>query len=551
MRAVSGSGRGARVTQAVRAGQGPWGQGVALMRLVAMAFVMLLLAGCAGLPPRVPPPVSHAHTGTDGTPLARIARNSLPPGVAADQSGFRLLPSGEQSFDGRLALAEHAVRSIDAQYYHVHADPAGAMFLRSLRDAAARGVRVRLLVDDFHAAEVYPLLQGLAAHPGVEVRVFNPLLARSGSPLGRMLLSLRDFARVNHRMHNKLFLADNQVALYGGRNIADEYFYRNSKANFVDQDVLSVGAVVRELSASFDRYWNSEPVWLLQQLLAPPRSVAEARQRFESASKPMADALPALNRVPVDPLRQTSVRVQLAEGRLQQHLGRARVHDDPPEKVGQPVVVDQPSAAMRGKLDVIAAARDEVVLVSPYFMPGPVGMTMMEQAARRGTRVLIVTNSLDSTDEPLVHRAYSRYRAAMLKLGMRLYEFAPDLARQYGTFGDVEHTLLRLHAKVAVVDRRWLLVGSVNLDARSALLNTELGVTIDCPVVAEQAVGLISGDGYASMYRVVLAADQQGLEWHGIDPVQGPRRLHEEPGLNSWLAFKLWLQSLLVAEESL
>jgi cardiolipin synthase C len=528
-----------------------WGWARRLIGSAVAVLAVSMVAGCASLPAREPPPPSQAYADTGNTTLARIARASLPAAAAADISGFRLLPIGEHSIDGRLALAERAERSVDAQYYHVHADPAGATFLRSLRDAALRGVRVRLLVDDYHAADIYPLLRGLAAYPGVEVRLFNPLPARSGMPLQRMLLSVREFARVNHRMHNKLFLADNQVALYGGRNIADEYFYRSAQANFVDLDVVSVGAVVPELSASFDRYWNSAQAWSLRQLLPARAGALEEQQGFDALSKPLADALLPLDRGPADPLRQTDLRRQLAEGRLLQHPGRARVHDDPPDKVGRPVVPNQPSAAMQGKLDVIAAARDEVVIVNPYFMPGPVGMAMMEQASRRGTSVLIVTNSLDSTDEPLVHRAYSRFRAAMLRLGMKLYEFSPDLARKSGSFGDYEHATLRLHAKVAAVDRRWLLVGSVNLDARSAILNTELGVSIDCPVVAQQAVAMISGDGYASMYRLALAPDEQGLLWHAQDPERGALRHTEEPGLNRWLEFKLWLQSLVVAEESL
>jgi len=522
-----------------------------LMSTGLLGLLVLALAGCGALPPRQPLVASHAFVDAHQTPLAHIARASLPPDAAADVSGFRLLPSGEQSFDGRLALAERAERAIDAQYYELHADPAGAKFLRALRDAAARGVRVRLLVDDFHAADVYPMLITLAAHPGVQVRIFNPLLARSGAPLHRMLLSVRELARVNHRMHNKLFLADNQVALYGGRNIADEYFYRSAKANFVDQDVLSVGAVVRDLSASFDRYWNSEQVWSLQQLVPPTGDTAAMQLQFDAISRPMADALPPLNQVPIDPLRQTSIRLQLAEGRLLQHPGRAQVHDDPPDKVDQPTMPDQPSAAMRGKLAVIASAREEVVIVNPYILPGPIGLKLMAEAARQGTRVLIVTNSLDSTDEPLVHRAYSRYRAAMLKLGMKLYEFSPELARKSGTFGDYEHATLRLHAKVAVVDRRWMVVGSVNLDARSALLNTELGVTIDCPVLAQQALGLVSGDGYASMYRLAMAPDQERLTWLAQDPELGSRVHIDEPGLHWWLDFKMWLQSLLISDESL
>ena len=218
---------------------------------------------------------------TGVTPLGRIAAASLADAPGGD-TGFRLLPSGEMAFDARLALAEAATRSIDAQYYHIHADTAGAAFLAALRDAAVRGVRVRLLVDDYHAGELYLLLRGLAAFPNVEVRLFNPLPARYGTPIRRMLMSLHEFTRINRRMHNKLFVADNQFAVYGGRNIADEYFTRHGEANFIDLDVLSAGAVVRELSASFDRYWNSEQVWALEQRLhALERAVEPAERRAD------------------------------------------------------------------------------------------------------------------------------------------------------------------------------------------------------------------------------------------------------------------------------
>ncbi len=523
-----------------------------ILRCWWILFTMGLLAGCTTLPPREPPAPSSAYTDTQGSRLGRLAAASLPADAATGSSGFRLLPGGEHAFAARIALAETAQRSLDAQYYHVHADAAGAAFLAALREAAVRGVRVRLLVDDFHAGALYPLLRGLAAHPNAEVRLFNPLLVRYGTPLRRMILSLREFARVNHRMHNKLFVADNAVAVYGGRNIADEYFSRHGSANFIDLDVISTGAVVNELSASFDRYWNSEQAWSLEQRLhgwERGLGAAERRADFDEQLKKLAG--PLLVVPPLDPLRQSSVREQIAQGRLQVLTGSAAVHDDPPDKVGGPVVPNQASPAMRRKLEVIGSAREDVVIVNPYFLPGEVGMRMMREASQRGTKALIVTNSLGSTDEPLVHRAYASYRAEMLKLGMQVYEFGPDLVRRSGNFGSFGDSTPRLHAKVAGVDRRWLVVGSVNLDARSALLNTELGVTIDCPPLVLQALGMLRADAFASMYRLQLAADGRSIEWHSRGENGQPQVLREEPHRSPWLDFSLWLQSFFVSEESL
>ncbi len=515
------------------------------------ALLVLLLCGCTTLPPRIAPPASSAFADTGGTPLGRIASASLAAAPGGD-SGFRLLPSGEMAFDARLALAEAATRSIDAQYYHVHPDTAGAAFLAALRDAAVRGVRVRLLVDDYHAGDLYPALRGLAAFPNVEVRLFNPLPERYGTPIRRLLLSLHEYTRVTRRMHNKLFVADNQIAVYGGRNLADEYFTRHGEANFIDLDVLSAGAVVRDLSASFDRYWNSEQVWALEQRLhALERALKPAQRRadFDVLLKEFAGTPP--NVPPLDYLGQSTVRVQLAQGRLQMLAGSARVHDDPPDKVSGPVDPNKASRAMRAQLDAIAAAREEVVIVNPYFTPGPVGLRMMREAQARGTRLLIVTNSLGSTDEPLVHRAYSSYRADMLRLGVQLYEFGPELVRRSGTFGVFGKSTPRLHAKVTGVDRRWMVVGSVNLDFRSALLNTELGVIIDCPALTHQALGLLRADAFGSMYRLQLGEDGYSVEWHVRGANGETQVLREEPHASLWNDFSLWLQSLLVSEGEL
>jgi len=223
-------------------------------RLLVLALVSLLTA-CGSLPPRgeVSASLAFAATAVAGTALARVAAASRPPGEV-QPSGFRLLPVGEFAFDARVALSRRAEQSLDLQYYFIHRDEAGRTLLRELRDAALRGVRVCPLVDDFFAAEIDDLLIGLASFSNVEVRLFNPMPLRRGAPVVRLVLSPCDFQLYNHRMHNKLFVADNAMAIYGGRNIADEYFMKNGEANFIDMDVISTGHVVSDLSAAFDLY---------------------------------------------------------------------------------------------------------------------------------------------------------------------------------------------------------------------------------------------------------------------------------------------------------
>ena len=516
--------------------------------LHVLLLLTALLAGCAGMPPRSEPPESFAYTDTAATSLGRIAAASKPAGNA-ETSGFRLLPMGEFAFTARTSLAERAERSIDAQYYHIHDDSAGAAFLRSLREAAQRGVRVRLLIDDFHAAPVYPLLLGLAATPNAEVRLFNPLPVRHGAPLTRMLLSLSEFGRVNHRMHNKLFVADNAVAVFGGRNVADEYFMSSKTANFVDMDVLAAGPVVQALSQSFDRYWNSDHVWVLHDVVPPTAEPPLLRAEFDRRTA----ALPKVADTTLvrDPFGQSSVAEQLAAGQLQLTPGTAQVYADSPSKVQAQRDANSMTAAMRGKLETISRAEKEVLIVTPYFLPGPVGVEMMQEAAKKGHSAIIITNSLGSTDEPLVHRAYSRYRPRILELGMQLYEFSPTLPRRSLRFGNFGNSLSRLHAKATAVDRRWLVVGSVNLDARSAIYNTELGVVIDSAPITEQFVQLLASDDYGSMYQLRLAPDGRTLQWWSTDSSGRSTMTDREPGA-SWLQdIVLWFQSLFIDETSL
>lgn len=509
----------------------------------------LLLGACSSLPPRGPLPTSQAlaPTETAATPLARIAADSVPV-APAGATGFRLLPSGEHAFDARAALAETAERSIDAQYYHVHDDTAGVAFLRSLRDAARRGVRVRLLVDDYHVGPVFNLLIALNTEPNAEVRTFNPLHFRSGSPLVRVLLSWTEFDRAHRRMHNKLFVADNAVAIYGGRNVADEYFMRHGEANFVDLDLLSVGPVVPALSATFDAYWNSELAWAVDRVPGAGQRSSYEQSQFEQR----AAALPlAITVTATDPLGHNSVRAELKAGRLQLHWGQASVHADPPTKVIEPAVPNKATPAMRAKLDMISRARQEVVIVNPYFVPGEVGMRMVAEAASQNVRSLVFTNSLGSTDEPLAHRAYARYRVELLRQGMQLYELNPVQPLRRGSLGNFGTSIARLHVKAAVIDRRWLLVGSVNLDGRSAIQNTELAVTVDCPPLAADALSALGGEPWRAMMRVKLAADGRNLQWHGFDAEGRPTLDTDEPHDSPWQRTVQRFQSLFVGEDLL
>lgn len=504
------------------------------------------LAGCAGLPPRGTPPASQAYTDTANTALAKLAAASRPATETAP-SGFRLLPTGEFAFNARIGLARRAERSLDVQYYHLRNDRAGHLLLRELRDAAERGVRVRLLVDDFYAAEIDELLRGLSSYEHVEVRYFNPLPLRSGSPVVRLLLSPGDFERHNHRMHNKLFVADNAMAIYGGRNIADEYFMSSPEANFIDMDMISTGQVVRDLSAVFDNYWNSEAVWPLQALLGRPADTAVARAQFDSAVR---DAAPVVPDYHVDPMGLPPVEQQLDAGRLTQIYASAKVHADPPSKALEPPH-DRPTEAMQGLLNAISTNRQRVTIISPYFVPTEIGLSMMRIGAEHGSQTVLFTNSLATTDEPLVHHHYSRYRAEMLKLGVHIYEFNPVGTQRTRGFGAFGASTPRLHAKVTVIDRRLVVVGSVNLDARSAIGNTEMGVVIDSPALTEALLKVMESSSPSTMYKLRLAADGHNVEWLSLDEQGRGSIATEEPGLTAWLRFKLWLQSLFVSERLL
>ena len=486
--------------------------------------VAVALGGCAVLPGRADLPVSVARSDVADTGLARIAAASTA-AAGPEVSGFRLLADGAEALDARLALIGRAEKTLDVQYYVIADDATGRQFLRALQAAAGRGVRVRLLLDDLYATGQDELLAGLAAHDNVEVRLFNPLPVRGGSFAQRVVFSLHEISRINHRMHNKLFIADGSFAVTGGRNIADEYFDRGGSANFIDMDLLSSGPVVAELAAVFDAFWNSKVVYPIASLAG-----AKPREAFvrEAAARSDAEAAAAL------PSIAGPVAAELAAGRVELEPGTADVIADAPGKAAGDAAAPTVAKAHDA---LVASARAEVLIASPYFIPGTEARATLAALCARDVDVSVLTNSLATTDEPLVHYGYSTHRPALLASGVDLHELMPvaenggGAAASVGSSGRGGSSLGRLHTKLTVVDEERTFVGSMNMDPRSARLNTEAGIVVRSAALARSVARFLRERQEHASYRVQHLGDR--LAWLSRD---GGARSEEqrspaEPGL--------------------
>ncbi|VWX58954.1 putative cardiolipin synthase [Burkholderiales bacterium 8X] len=519
----------------------------------ALAAWLGLLVGCTVLPAPLPREPSFARTDLEWTSLARTALQAAPPESTGwpIRSGFRLLPEAPFAFDARIALIRRAEATLDVQYYLIEDDEVGLLFLRELRDAAARGVRVRLLMDDLYTGGKDQLLGDLAAHPNIDLRLFNPLPSRSTSLGARILWSLHEFSRINHRMHNKLLVADGSFAVSGGRNIASEYFMNATAANFIDVDLLSVGPVVKDMSNAFDRYWNSEHVRAVGEVVPGTLSSDkdEAMRRFDRRA---AAASPDIRLRERDVMGQGALGPQIDAGRPALTWAPARFYADEPDKIARAT----PEEAFRGSvtegaLDALRAAHREAAIISPYFIPGERGMAIMRQAMAQGGQIVIITNSLGATDEPLVYAGYANYRAEMLKLGIIIREIAPVLTGKSGNFGDFGQSISRLHAKLTFIDRRRIFIGSMNLDRRSAAINTEAAMLIDSAELVEAFGHVTSSMHGNAAYRLRLAPGGERVQWLASDSDGKDIVYLDEPDGSAWLRFKNWLLLPWVGEHLL
>lgn len=582
--------------------------------LWALVFA-LTLGGCAGsLPKDVERPVSTALASPAGTALGKLVEERRAAAGARHPSGFLLLSGPQAAYSSRLALVDAAQKTLDLQYYAIHADASTERLLLGVVAAAQRGVRVRVLLDDFHSTGRNAQVMRLAFVPNIEMRMFNPLTGARGSPLGRMFGALSDFTRVQQRMHNKLFIADSAMGVTGGRNLGDAYFGHAEAGNFVDLDVLAAGPIVQDLSRSFDSYWNNERAYPVQSLVTRAE-LDLLRERTRAADATRQDriagqggALPPDSQPAQDALAATAAEQ------------RARVWDQQPMDLAQAtftwapaaVLVDQPAkippdgmslamlpetvpakaspraitargpaAAARprppanlplatsspastalapppgaaaapampanaphggdigdaqtdtvvdGLLQLMGQAKRDLLIISPYFVPGP-DMTQAFAAARaRGVRVRVLTNSLASNDAPIAHAGYARHRPELLALGVELYEMRSELPARLGAAlgstgstgattrggggasGSAGSSRAMLHSKLLIMDGRLLAVGSMNLDIRSQRQNTEIALLIRSTDLSRRASTQIEAALREVAWRVQLGEDGR-LVW--------------------------------------
>ena len=495
------------------------------------------LAGCASLPAQDGRVASRAIDDTASTRLGK----AVMPIVAAHpgQSGVYPLAEGLDAFAARGLLAAAAERTLDVQYYIWRPDEAGLLLLEALWKAAERNVRVRLLLDDINTSGMDPLIATLDAHPFIEVRLYNPLASRGL----RMLNYLGDFSRVNHRMHNKSFTADNQVSVLGGRNVGNEYYGVGSGVEFADLDVLTVGPSVREVSAAFDRYWNSASAYPARGLVgaAAPGAEAALQAQFAQirAEPASADYLEALRTAPfVRELIEASLKFEWSRTQL--------VVDDPAKTLAPDPQADQ--LLLTAVLGAMGHPRVSFDLVSPYFVPGSKGTEAIAALARSGVRVRVLTNSLSATDVGAVHAGYAKRRHALLSAGVKLYEIKPTALSEVRP-GDryKGSSSSSLHAKTFAVDGEKVFVGSFNFDPRSALLNTELGLVVYNPVLARAVGRMFDEVAPTGAYEVRLAADGSTLQWTERTP-QGEIVHDTEPGTTAMRRLGVNLMSVLPIE---
>jgi putative cardiolipin synthase len=497
-------------------------------RCIAGLLLLLLAAGIVirlfyPLPPLEPRPASHHPGDTGDTPLGRgtAALMEGHPGL----SGVHMLGDGRDAFAARILLARAATRTLDIQYYIWHGDLSGTLMLEAVRQAADRGVRVRMLLDDNGIAGLDATLAALARHPGVEIRLFNPFVLRRPKMLGY----LADFPRLNRRMHNKSFTADNQATIIGGRNIGDEYFGARQQGLFADLDVLAIGPVVDAVSNDFDRYWASQSAYPADRILPPVPESELARLSKQASMVERESAAQAY----MSAIRSLPFIEQVVSGSLALEWAHVQmISDDPAKTIGK-ARKDALLAPALGR--IIGHPGEEVRLISGYFVPTQAGVDGFAALSAQGRDVAIFTNAFEATDVWIVHAGYAERRKALLRSGVRLFEMRRPVQdgssgkRKFistgsgsggGSGSGREGPVLRssnatLHAKTFVIDRKKLCIGSFNFDPRSLHLNTELMFVIESPALAASVADAFADHVPRIAYEVILTEDGK-LNWREL-----------------------------------
>jgi putative cardiolipin synthase len=522
-----------------------------LLESSILVLCILSCAGCAGIVPRARPDAteykrtaSYAFPQTEKTSL----RDALAEDIAKNKgkSGFRIFEKGSQSLMARLALVRLAERSLDLQYYGIGDDTSSHLMMKSLLLAAERGVRVRLLIDSFTVTDMKDSLNVLENVPNIEIRVFNPMVTRDQSLLSRVQGLFSDIDYVNKRMHNKAFIADNQVALVGGRNVSDAYFEADEELDFKDLDVLTAGPITAEISESFDAYWNNKNAFPIQMVHEPEKDPA--------AKEHLARILDAdWEKEFKNPRRQLQLTAPLRE--VIQNPDMALIWAVADLAVDDPAKVDTPreeneSDPLNKMMALLRHAQKEFLIISAYFVPMEDGVRWLSGLEQKGIAVRVLTNSLASTDVVAVHSGYEPYRKDMLKNGIELYELMPMDGKkaEQRLVGRAQPPRAGLHSKVYLIDDEYTVIGSFNLDPRSVELNTEMAVIIQSPEIAARMKRLFERTIAPELsYRLALTKDDQ-LVWNGIEK---GRKLHHktEPHAGFWRNLQNKISNIIPADQ--
>lgn len=456
-----------------------------------------------------------------------------------DLTGVLPLIQASDAFAARALLSQAAEKTLDIQYYIWRRDTTGKLLLSALYHAAENGVRIRLLLDDNGTAGLDDYLLLLNRHPNIEVRLFNPFNLRKT----KWLNFLTDFSRLNRRMHNKAFIADNQVAIIGGRNIGNEYFGAKADFLFNDLDVLAVGKAVQQVSYEFDRYWSSVSAYPLDSVVA---------DRLDATLDSFVSEMAQLERSQeavqyINDIKKTHLINQLLNDELKFEWAHTRmVSDDPAKTLGQASKENMLGHQLN---QIIGHPSSHIMLITPYFVPTKQGAQELMTLAEKGIEIFILTNSLEATDVAAVHSGYAKYRKDLLKSGIQLYEMkrfysVSEAHKKPGVLGSSAGSL---HAKTFAIDSERVFVGSFNFDPRSANLNTELGFVIESAKMAQQIEQAFKQTIPLTSYKVELDEDGH-LIWREFDE-KGQKEVHYvEPNAGWFKRVQVLLFSFLPIE---
>jgi cardiolipin synthase C len=542
-------------------------------RLGAIAFSALLLAGCATLPPgagQSKPPSSALQPSTDDA----LGKAFLPLATShGGDSGFRMLSAGIDGLTARVEMIDAAQRSLDLQYYIFRSDKSGNLVAQALLRAADRGVRVRIITDDGESVSGDERILSLAAKPGIEIRLFNPLRYRGRLKLLRGADWLFEEGRLDYRMHNKLMVADNAVAIIGGRNIGDQYFQIDPESQFGDDDVVVTGPIVQRLSAVFDQFWNGD-LAIPAPAVDKPHTSDKALSTFlamlakdgdqvgvkhaaitpGAAIKPVAAVTPNAE---TPPGADRQPFLDIVSGRIPLIWSPMKLVYDSPDKKDVDKGNSPGRLIYKAMSDQASEVRTELLMVTPYFIPSPDESRLLTEERGRNVRVRILTNSLAAAPSLEAYSGYIHYRVGLLQEGVELYEVRALLGNTRGsgqTKAISQHGNYGLHAKLFVFDRKVAFIGSMNFDQRSKHLNTEIGLLISSPELSNQlAARFESLTQLDNAYTVTLGEGTAGkpqLVWKTREDGKVVE-YRKDPARDGWQRLKVKFLSVMPLDKEL